>query len=260
MRRARLLGVLSNAPTTLQALRLLPVSAVIGTLYNGDMTDQEAPSKARGGMFCDRCGSFTIARTALRGDWGEFACSSCQRQFSRRVLPLFIVTGASGAGKTTIIGLLQRRLTEYGVFDKDALWAQDWDTVYNNYFRIASALAQGGRLSVIVGTLLPEFFAGLSDRDLVGTIHYANLHCDDEARARRLLTRRTWDIPDEEFVRKHRVFARWLLDHAETDFDPPMPTFDTTTAPPEEVAEEVARWVLGRSPGGGRLRAWEARD
>jgi transposase-like protein len=199
-------------------------------------------------MFCDRCGSFTIARTTLDSDRGEFACSTCGRQFSRRVLPLFIVTGASGVGKTTIIELLQRRLTEYGVFDKDALWAQDWDTVYNNYFRIASALAQGGRLTVIVGTILPEFFAGLADRDLVGTIHYANLHCDDETRARRLLTRRTWGIPDEAFIRDHQVFARWLLDHAETDFDPPMPTFDTTTAPPEDVAEEVARWVRGGVP------------
>lgn len=211
------------------------------------LTDQP-PSLARQGIFCDRCGSYTITRVTLSGDQGDFLCSTCDRRFSKRVLPLVIVTGASGVGKTTIIELLQRDLTEYGVFDKDALWATDWDMVYNDFFRIASALAQGSRHTVVVGTILPEFLDGLSDKDLVGTIYYANLHCNEETQAKRLLERRKWGIPDEEFIRKHQDLSQWLLDHANTDFDPPMPSFDITSTAPERVAESIAQWVRKITP------------
>jgi hypothetical protein len=194
-------------------------------------------------MFCDRCGAYAIRRQQLHDGIGDFACDACQRRFSRRVMPLYIVTGASGVGKTSITPLLQGLLPNCGVFDKDQMWARDWDMIYNNYFRIASALAQGGKVTVVVGTIMPEFLVGLSDRDLVGEIRYANLHCDDETRRHRLLTRRTWDVPDEEFIHQHEEFARWLLDHATTDFGAPMPTFDTTVDMPEVVAQNVATWV-----------------
>ena len=201
------------------------------------------PAHSHQDMFCDRCGAYAIRRVALDGEQGTFACGACGRCDTRRVLPLHIVTGASGAGKTTIITIVQRTLVECGVFDKDALWATDWDMVYNNFFRIASSLAQGGRRAVVIGTILPEFLTGLSDRDLVGTIHYANLHCDDASRERRLLTRRTWDVPARAFIEKHQAFAAWLLAEASTAFDPPMPTFDTTQSTPDEVAAQVVRWV-----------------
>lgn len=194
-------------------------------------------------MFCDRCGAYAIRRQQLQDGIGDFVCDECRRRFSRRVLPLYIVTGASGVGKTSIITRLQELLTECGVLDKDQMWSRNWDMVCNNFFRIASALAQGGRDTVIVGTIIPEHVIGLSDRDLVGTIYYANLHCDDATRRHRLLTRRTWDVPDEEFIQKHKEFARWLLDHAATDFGHPMPTFDTAVDTPEVVADNVATWV-----------------
>ena len=199
--------------------------------------------ETRQGMFCDYCGTYRIRRIRLVGENGLFACDTCGREYVQRVLPMFIVTGASGSGKTAVIPHLQRLLPEFGVFDKDLMWTGDADLAHNNFFRIASALAQGGRLTVIVGTLLPEFFVELSDRNLVGEIRYANLHCAPDLRAWRLLSRRTWDIPGNDFIRKHQEFAGWLLEHADTDFGAPMPTFDTTFASPEDVARQVADWI-----------------
>lgn len=208
------------------------------------MTAQPSPlPPARQGMFCDQCGAHAIRRIALHDQTGTFRCEECRREITRRVLPLAIVTGASGVGKTSTLPHLQRLLTECAVLDKDAMWAGDWDTAYNNLFRIASALAQGGRPTVIVGTIIPEHLHGLSDRDLVGAIAYANLHCDDATRARRLRHRRTWGPPDADFIEAHRQFAQWLLDNAEERFVPPMPTFDTTACPPAEIAAQVAAWV-----------------
>ncbi len=204
---------------------------------------EELEAEARKGMFCYQCGEYTIKRRELKNSTGHFLCDICGCQFTKTVLPLFIVTGASGSGKSAIIEPLQHLLTEYGVFDKDQMWARDWDMAYNNFFRIASALAQGGKKTVIVGTIIPEHLEGLSDRDLVGEIFYINLHTDDETRRTRLLTRRKWGFPDEEFIQEHARFAAWLLLNAETKFDHPMPTFDTTHMSPQEIAEQIADWI-----------------
>ncbi|WP_339282908.1 hypothetical protein [Paenibacillus sp. FSL R5-0486] len=39
-----------------------------------------------------------------------------------RRLPLFIVTGASGTGKTTISSLVRKQLPEFDVFDMDIIF------------------------------------------------------------------------------------------------------------------------------------------
>lgn len=205
--------------------------------------ENEQTVETRKGMFCYVCGGYTVKRRALIQCTGTFVCDECGFRFTKTVLPLFIVTGASGAGKSTIIEPLQHRLKAYGVFDKDQIWANNWDMVANNFFRIASALAQGGRKTVVVGTIVPHHLEGLSDRDLVGDIFYINLHTDDQTRRIRLTTRRKWGLPSEEFIQAHARFATQLLQDAETKFGHPMPTIDTTFNSPEEVAEQVADWI-----------------
>jgi transposase-like protein len=205
--------------------------------------ESEQTVETRKGMFCYQCGSYTVKRHELISCIGYFTCDNCGYQFTKTVLPLFIVTGASGAGKSAILEPLQHLLTEYGVFDKDQIWARDWDMVYNNFFRIASALAQGDKKTVVVGTIVPEHLEGLSDRNLVGEIFYINLHTDDQTRRTRLTSRRKWGLPSEEFIQEHAKFAAQLLMDSETLFGHPMPTIDTTYKSPEEVAELVAGWI-----------------
>lgn len=194
-------------------------------------------------MFCYQCGGYTVKRRALIEGIGTFSCGDCGSQFTKIVLPLFIVTGASGVGKSSIIEPLQRLLTGYGVFDKDQMWAGSWDMAYNNFFRIASALAQGGKGTVLVGTIVPDHLDGLSDRDLVGETFYINLHTDDETRRMRLLSRRKWGYPNEAFIEEHARFAAQLLRDANTEFGQPMLTIDTTKTTPQKAAEEVAEWI-----------------
>ncbi len=208
---------------------------------------EEPGIETRKGMFCYQCGGYSVRRHELTGSTGTFYCDACGFSFTKTVLPLYIVTGASGVGKSTITEPLQHLLTEYGVFDKDLMWAKDWDMAYNNFFRVASALAQGGKGTVIVGTIVPEHLEGLSDRSLVGKILYINLHTNEKTRRTRLTTRRKWGQPTEEFIQEHARFAAWLLENAETKFDSPMPTFDTTSISPEKVAEQVADWIRAQA-------------
>ena len=48
-------------------------------------------------------------------------------------LPLFIVSGASGVGKTTMCEILFRRETKYIVMESDILWKEEFNTPEDNY-------------------------------------------------------------------------------------------------------------------------------
>lgn len=158
-------------------------------------------------------------------------------------LPFFIVTGASGAGKSTVVPELRRLLPDFDVFDMDLLAADDWQQVKWNWLKIAHSIAQSGRGTVLCGTVVPENLAGAPYLPYFDGIYYLNLHCDDETRAARLRARPAYRGTTEEFIADHANFARWLLEHAATAFDPPMPTVDTTGRTVAVVADEVAAWV-----------------
>jgi hypothetical protein len=171
----------------------------------------------------------------------------CHQTTGANIFPLFVVTGASGSGKTFVIPELRCQLPECLVFDKDLLWGRAApDQFTNNWLRIAYSVAQGGRHTVICGTLMPGDLQACEDRSLVGTIHFLNLHCADDVREQRLRERPAWrQAADEAFIARHKQFARWLLENAATAYEPPMPTVDTSQAPVSEIAGSIAEWVQG---------------
>ena len=200
-------------------------------------------------MVCTHCGAYAMNNAERSLD--HATCSECGRITPMNVFPLFVVTGTSGAGKTVLVPELRKHLPECIIFDKDLLLASYGEHFYNNWLLIAHSIAQGGRHCVICGTIMPDDFEQCGARELVGTIYFLNLHCNDEVREQRLRARPAWRGCDDEFIQKHKQFARWLLDHAETDFDPPMPMVDTSDMPVEDVARRIAQWVS--STLGGRL-------
>ncbi|MDR6723630.1 broad-specificity NMP kinase [Paenibacillus amylolyticus] len=155
-------------------------------------------------------------------------------------LPLFVVTGASGTGKTTICALVRESLPEFDVFDMDIIDNVDWQIAKANWLRIAYSISLSGRGTVLCGTMVPENIESADHKDKFETIHYINLHCDDETRAARLLAR-GWG---NEAVQEHKNFANWLVQNASVAFTPPMPTINTSELAPEEVAKEIKDWVL----------------
>jgi hypothetical protein len=101
-------------------------------------------------LVCPRCASWSLDNAERQVD--VLRCEACGGVVAVNILPLFVVTGASGAGKSTIAPALRSRLRECVVFDKDLIWGASWDQVYNNWLRIAYSIAQGGRHTVICGT------------------------------------------------------------------------------------------------------------
>jgi hypothetical protein len=160
-------------------------------------------------------------------------------------LPLFIVTGPSGSGKTAVIPALRSRLPDADVFETDQIWDSggDWQMVKCNWLRVALAVAQSGRISILCGTILPHEVNACEHAALFRSIHYLALMCSDEARAERLKQRKGTLACSSEFIEEHHRLSRWFIEHSQTAFHPPLQVVDTTYGSPDDTAEAVAHWV-----------------
>ncbi|MCL6603733.1 MAG: AAA family ATPase [Paenibacillus sp.] len=167
-----------------------------------------------------------------------------------RKLPLFIVTGASGVGKTTVMHELRSILPEFDVFSTDldnfgtTAAKLDYQDRYNLLLHFANAAAMSGRGTIICGTFMPWDAEKCDKYDSFNALCFINLHCDDTARNNRLRNREDKAMWTDEMLEQHEQFAQWLLDNAETAYKPPMPTIDTTSIPPSQVAEEIKKYVM----------------
>jgi hypothetical protein len=188
-------------------------------------------------VFCMQCGPGTV----LQPDRQAYLlrCPRCGAERRLPGHPLFVVTGASGTGKSTILEPLQRRLPGCEVLETDVILhvaALGWDTWRNTWLQLAHAIALNGRATVLCGPLLPEHLEELPARRLVGPIHLCNLDCPDAVLADRLRARPAWRGWTEEKIVEQQRFAAWLRARI-------RPTFNTGMLSADEAADRVAQWV-----------------
>jgi hypothetical protein len=180
------------------------------------------------------------------------ACGRVERGATAR-LPLFILVGASGVGKTTLFPLLAEELRgACAVFDVD--WLIDplrrtpdapldlpyWQVFRDTWLHVAHAVAQNGLPTLLLSSFIPEHLDGLHIRRWMSDVSYAVLDCSDQERRARVQSRPRWGAVglDEqpEFAARQLEFAAWLREHL-------SPVFDTTDVSPTETAKAVAGWV-----------------
>jgi len=198
------------------------------------MTPPEQPPEE---TFCLTCGPDTALE---RHGSPVLHCPRCGTQQPLPDLPLFIVTGASGTGKTTITEPLRRSLPRCDVFDTDIILqvaALGWDTWRNTWLRLAHAIALNGRVTVLCGSLMPDQLEPLPARKLVGPIRFCTLDCPDTILAGRLRRRPAWrGTSTDDAIARHQRFAAWLRAHIQ-------PCYDTSQQTPAETAGHIATWI-----------------
>jgi shikimate kinase len=184
-------------------------------------------------------------------------CSSCGDRRPFRRLPLLLVGGPAGAGKSTVGALLLGELTEAVVIESDLLWRREFDTPedgYNEYFRLwlrlAAHISQSGRPVALFGAgfAVPHNAESLAERQLFSAVHYLGLVCDDDMLVARLRARPSWRNTTDELIHEHVKFNHWLKEHAAATA-PPVTLIDTTSAALTETAALVARWIRERVGG-----------
>ena len=176
---------------------------------------------------------------------GAAWCPDCgRRDHDAAIEPLFVVTGASGSGKTAIFAPLARLLAGRCVtFDVD--WLLDaagalsggrpivWPAFREAWLAVAHGVAQSGMPAVLLGPFTPGHLDGLASRRWVGEIHYLLLDCTENSRRNRIESRPPWRQRD---IEEQTAFATWLRSHIPD-------RVDTSDSTPDDTAAAVAAWV-----------------
>ena len=200
---------------------------------------------------CYKCGHYDAAKEI--DPTGPYAiCPACGYRHPFRRLPLLILCGASGSGKSTVAHHLPRMTQQAVVLDSDILWSTAFDQPETNYrdfyetwLRLAKNIAQAGKPALLVSAGgIPENIEPCMERRYFSTIHYLALVCDDAALATRLHQRPAWRQSSEPAIEEHVAFNRWFKNHA-AEQTPPITLLDTTEVTVEQTAARVADWVEG---------------
>ena len=141
---------------------------------------------------CPNCGEYSDEKTI--DPRGPFAvCPSCGHGHPFRQLPLFVVTGASATGKSTVCLALPQAVAECVVLECDILWRSEFAHPENDYrefrdvwLRLAKNIGQAGRSVVLCGSAIPEQYESCPERRYLADIHYLAVVCEDEELVRRL--------------------------------------------------------------------------
>ncbi len=161
---------------------------------------------------------------------------------------LFIITGASGVGKSALCEVLFKDESRYIVLESDLLWNSFFDTPEDNYLlyrrtwlNICANISQIGLPVVLCGCVTPEQMELLPEREQFTDIYYAAAVCDSDCLKTRLTKGR--NITDENHIKSSLSFNDWLIKNSRNT-SPPITIVDTTDMNSKQAANVVDEWIL----------------
>jgi hypothetical protein len=190
---------------------------------------------------CPRCGGYSDR--ALVED-GRLRCPGCGASVPFKQLPLFYLSGASGAGKSTAARILYDTRSEFITMECDILWHERFNTPENGYsdfrdawLRLAANYAQYGKSTLLCGCVTPDQVESRPRRRYFTEVHYIAIALSNDEFRRRGEKRGF----QPEHMEASLNFNRWLR---ENGADRGMHIIDATDLTPEETADITAKIVL----------------
>lgn len=195
---------------------------------------------------CVKCKKYSVKKQ-ISSDGKFMTCPFCGHNQEMNQMPLFIITGASGVGKTTISEQLFQKEKDYIVMESDLLWDDSFNVPENNYrefrelwLRMCKNISQIGNPVVLCGCAVPEQFEGCLERRYFSEIHYITIVCDEDILYKRLTEYRGYE--DQEYVKGSISFNAWLKGNVDKT-QPSMQLLDNSHLTVDEAAKIVEEWI-----------------
>lgn len=164
--------------------------------------------------------------------------------------PLFIITGASCVGKSTLCNELFLNEKDYIVMEADLLWNSIYDTPkddYNEYnrlwLRVCSNISQIGKPVVLCGCRTPMQVENQPERIYFTEVHYLAVVCDDEVLKDRMCNGR--GVKDDDWIKSSLKFNNWFKQNYNKT-TPNITLLDTSNISPIVGAEIAQKWICER--------------
>lgn len=195
---------------------------------------------------CPKCKNYEWDKEVIGADKKIVRCPHCNHEWRSKGLPLFVLTGCSGVGKTTTALELMQRETDFVILDADYFTIlpsetmEDWVSHIEPQEELSADIMQGGKpvmwamagcLDKLSSTYNARFFNG---------IYCLALTCGTEELRRRMTEGR--NITDEKWIQSSIEYNQFFLDH-DIIGDISFSKFDTTNKSTDEIADYVIEWV-----------------
>jgi broad-specificity NMP kinase len=194
---------------------------------------------------CENCGKYSADK--IISDNGDYmTCKFCGYKQSIKRLPLFIITGTSGVGKSATSQGLYKTKSNVIVMESDILWNNAFNDPENDYrkyrelwLRMCKNISQGGKPVVLCGCSLPAQFESCTERRYFSNLYYLAIVCDDNILKKRLEKR---NLRDNDYINNSISFNKWLKENADST-KPSMTLLDTSNLTIEEAVNRASAWI-----------------
>src|SRR5262249_31337025 len=156
------------------------------------------------------------------------------------MLPLLIISGASGTGKSTLCHSLLGKMDDVVLLDSDILWRPEFANPENGFheffelwLRVCKNISQSGRPVVLfgAGVGVSHNLESCIEMRYFSSLNYLALTCDSEVLAERLRKRPAWrESSNTGYIEEHTRFNDWFKTNARTT-TPHIDLLDTTSVP-----------------------------
>jgi broad-specificity NMP kinase len=198
---------------------------------------------------CPKCGNHEWNKQ-ISEDKKNIICQQCGYQWKFKSMPLFVLTGCSGVGKTTTAQELIQRDIDFIVMDADFLYnimphetEEDNKNWVEQILSLSKNIMQGGKplLWTMAGAL--NYFENTYNRRFFTEIHYLALVCNSEDLEKRMREGR--HITDSNWINSSIDYNRWFIEKGIVS-NQKIDTYDITGKSVSEVADYVTQWIEAR--------------
>ena len=202
---------------------------------------------------CYNCGEYR-ADKKIDSTKQVAICPVCGFEHPIKLLPLMVVTGASGAGKSTVCQTILGKVNDVVILEGDLLWRDEFNKPESNHrdffetwLRLAKSITQSGRPVVLFSAGgNPQNIEPLIERRYFSQIYYLALVCDDALFEKRLSKRPAWrGSGTNAYIEEHVRYNQWFKNR-EPLSSPKIDLIDTTHDLISVASEKVVTWIYDK--------------